>query len=143
MELAYPNAVGFAKDIDACVYSKPESRFSDFVAQRVRWTSKSTAFQKKSVTAILTFAYLFNLLILIFIPLSFQPIEMAWMPLVVAVGAKVLVDLLFNIPVTGFFQRRILLLLVPVFEVFHILYVVCIGVLGLSGKYTWKERKVV
>jgi hypothetical protein len=67
---------------------------------------------------------------------------MAWLPLVVAFGTKFLMDLIFNISVTGFFKRRILLLLMPVFEPLHIVYIVCIGVLGLSGKYTWKERKI-
>ena len=142
IEMLSPDSIGFVKNIDACVYSQPESTFDSFVAQRVRWTSKSTAFQKRSVTFMLAFAYLLNLLILIFIPIAFQPFEMAWLPLAVAFGAKFLLDLIFNIAVTGFFKRRILLLLMPVFEPLHILYIVCIGVLGLSGKYTWKERKI-
>jgi cellulose synthase/poly-beta-1,6-N-acetylglucosamine synthase-like glycosyltransferase len=142
IELNYPNAIGFLKDMEACVYAKPEKTFSDFVAQRVRWTSKSTGFQKKSVTLILLFAYLFNLLILIFIPIALQKAELAWLPLAVAFGTKFLMDLVFNIPVTHFFKRKILLLLLPIFELFHILYVVAIGVLGLSGKYQWKERKI-
>lgn len=142
IEMAFPGSIGFVKNIDACVYSKPESTFADFVAQRVRWTSKSTAFQKRSVTAILMFAYLFNLLILIFIPIAFEKMEMAWLPLALAFGVKFVMDLTFNIPVTGFFKKRILLLLLPVFEPLHIIYIVCIGVLGLSGTYTWKERKI-
>ena len=142
MEMAFPESIGFVKNMDACVYSKPESTFADFVAQRVRWTSKSTAFQKKSVTAILMFAYLFNLLILIFIPISFEKFELAWLPLVVALGTKFVMDTAFNISVTGFFKKRLLLLLMPVFEPLHIIYIVCIGVLGLSGTYTWKERKI-
>jgi cellulose synthase/poly-beta-1,6-N-acetylglucosamine synthase-like glycosyltransferase len=142
IEMMSPDAIGFVRNIDACVYSLPESSFRDFVAQRVRWTSKSTAFQKRSVTFMLMFAYLLNLFILIFIPISFQPFEMAWLPLAVAFGSKFLFDLIFNIVVTGFFKRRILLLLMPVFEPLHIVYIVCIGVLGLSGKYTWKERKI-
>jgi hypothetical protein len=36
----------------------------------------------------------------------------------------------------------LLLFLLPLFEPLHIMYIVCIGVLGLSGKYTWKERKI-
>jgi len=142
IEMAFPDSIGFVKNMDACVYSKPESRFVDFVAQRVRWTSKSTSFQKKSVTAILMFAYLFNLLILVFIPISFEKIELPWLPLALAFGVKFVMDLSFNIPVTGFFKKRILMLLLPVFEILHIIYVVCVGVLGLSGKYTWKERKI-
>lgn len=142
IEMAHPDSIGFVRDMEACVYSQPEQRFSDFLAQRVRWTSKSTAFQKKSVTLLLTFAYLFNLLILIFIPIAFQAFELAWLPLAVAFGTKFFFDLIFNIGATGFFRRRILLLLLPVFEPLHIIYIVCIGVLGLSGKYTWKERKI-
>ena len=142
MEAAYPEGIGFVRDMEACVYSLPEATFSDFIAQRVRWTSKSTSFQKRSVTAILTFAYLFNLLILIFVPISFEQIEFAWLPLAIAFGTKIVVDTLFNISVLGFFKRRLLLLLIPVFEPLHIIYVVCIGVLGLSGEYKWKDRKV-
>jgi cellulose synthase/poly-beta-1,6-N-acetylglucosamine synthase-like glycosyltransferase len=142
IEMAFPDSIGFVKNIDACVYSKPEGTFADFVAQRVRWTSKSTAFQKKSVTAILMFAYLFNLLILIFIPIAFEKFELAWLPLALTFGVKFVMDFAFNIPVTGFFKKRILLLLLPVFEPLHIIYIVCIGVLGLSGKYTWKERRI-
>ena len=142
IEMISPDAIGFVKNIEACVYSLPESSFQDFIAQRVRWTSKSTAFQKRSVTFMLMFAYLLNLLILIFIPISFQPFEMAWLPLAVAFGSKFLFDMIFNIVVTGFFKRRMLLLLMPVFEPLHIVYIVCIGVLGLSGKYSWKERKI-
>jgi cellulose synthase/poly-beta-1,6-N-acetylglucosamine synthase-like glycosyltransferase len=142
IEMAFPDSIGFVKNIDACVYSKPESTFADFVAQRVRWTSKSTAFQKRSVTAILMFAYLFNLLILIFIPIAFEQFELSWLPLALAFGTKFIMDLSFDIAVAGFFKKRILLLLMPVFEPLHIIYIVCIGVLGLSGKYTWKERKI-
>ena len=142
IEMAHPDSIGFVKDMDACVYCKPEGNFSDFVAQRVRWTSKSTAFQKRSVTAILMFAYLFNLLILIFIPICFEKIEMAWLPLVVAISTKFVMDFAFNIAATRFFKKSILLLLMPIFEPLHIVYIVCVGVLGLSGKYTWKERKI-
>ena len=142
LEMAFPESIGFVKDMQSCVYSRPERTFADFVAQRVRWTSKSTAFQKRSVTAILMFAYLFNLLILIFIPISFEKFELPWLPLAVALGSKFVIDLVFNIAVTGFFKKRLLLLLMPVFEPLHIVYIVCIGVLGLSGTYTWKERKI-
>ena len=142
IEMAFPDSIGFVKERDACVYSRPESTFADFVAQRVRWTSKSTAFQKKSVTAILMFAYLFNLLILIFITIAFEKFEMAWLPLAIAFGTKFVLDFAFNIAVTIFFRKKVLLLLLPVFEPLHIIYIVCIGVLGLSGKYTWKERKI-
>lgn len=142
IEMAHPGGIGFIKNMEACVYSKPEATFRNFIAQRVRWTSKSTAFQKRSVTAILMFAYLFNLLILIFVPIAFEPVRQAWLPLAIALGTKLLLDFAFNIAVMRFFRRAILLLLLPLCEPLHIVYIACIGVLGLSGKYTWKERKI-
>lgn len=142
IEKKFPESIGFLKSEAAVVVSKPEYSWRDFIAQRVRWTSKSTNFQKSGVTLILTFAYIINLMIVVFglYALSLQP--MAWLPVAVLFGVKFFIDFVFNISLTHFFRRKILLLLFPVFELFHIIYVVMIGVLGLTGKYQWKDRKI-
>jgi hypothetical protein len=72
----------------------------------------------------------------------FQPIEMPWLPLAVAGGTKLFIDLVFDISLLVFFRKWLLFLLLPITEVFHILYVVVIGVLSLTGKYRWKDRLV-
>lgn len=138
----YPGSIGYVKNFDACVFTRPENSFSGFIAQRVRWVSKSKRFSNLKTALILVFAYFFNLFIIVAAMTAFQPDEQSWMPLAVAGGSKLFVDLLFNVPVTYFFRKMILLLLLPVIEIFHVFYVVIIGALSLSGRYRWKDRLI-
>jgi cellulose synthase/poly-beta-1,6-N-acetylglucosamine synthase-like glycosyltransferase len=138
----YPHAIGYVKNREACVFTKPENSLNGFIAQRVRWVSKSKQLSDWKVSAVLVFAYFFNLYILIAALAALQPGEMNWLPLAVAAGGKVLSDLIFDIPVTYFFSKMILLLLLPVIEIFHVFYVVIIGALSLSGRYRWKDRLI-
>jgi len=138
----YPDGMGFAKDFEACVFTRPEKGLSSFLSQRVRWISKSTGFSDAKVTLQLIFAYCFNLLIIITALALLQPAEMNWLPLAVAGGTKLFADLVFNMALLVFFRKLILLLLFPVIDVFHVVYVVIIGVLSLTGKYRWKDRMI-
>jgi cellulose synthase/poly-beta-1,6-N-acetylglucosamine synthase-like glycosyltransferase len=138
----YPNSIGYVKNFEACVYTKAENTFNSFIAQRVRWVSKSKSFSNWKATCILVFAYLFNLFILIAGLAALQPAELSWLPLAVAGGGKLFADFVFDIPVTYFFSKMILLLLLPVIEIFHVIYVVIIGALSLSGRYRWKDRLI-
>lgn len=138
----YPNSIGFLKNYDACVFTGAEKSLGGFISQRVRWLSKSRRFGNFKVGAILYFTYLFNLLVLGTAFNLLNPMPMNWLPLAIAGGAKLFADLLFQIPVTIFFRKAILLLLLPVIEVFHILYIVFIGAISLVGRYRWKDRMV-
>lgn len=138
----YPNSIGFVKSFDACVFTKPEKGLGKFVSQRVRWISKSTGFSNFKVTATLYFAYLFNALIIVALCFTFPLSELSWLPLAVVLGTKLFTDFLFNIPITIFFRKWYMLLLLPFTEVFHVLYVLLIGPLSLTGRYRWKDRLV-
>lgn len=142
MNERYPGSIGFLKNYEACVFTKPESSFSGFIAQRVRWISKSSRFSDLKVAFVLYFAYFFNLLIIINGLFALQMQELSWLPVAIAAGAKLFTDFLFNIPVTVFFRKWYMLLLLPLTEIFHIVYVVIIGVLSLTGKYRWKDRLI-
>ena len=138
----YPNSIGFLKNFDACVFTKPEKGFGGFISQRIRWISKSTRFTDWKVTAMLYFAYFFNLLIVVIVLFTFPLSEFSWLPLAIGGGTKLFADFLFNIPVAIFFHKIVLLLLLPIIEIFHVLYVIIIGLLSLTGKYRWKDRSV-
>ncbi len=138
----YPGSIGSVKNFEACVFTKPEKGFAGFVAQRVRWVSKSRRFGGLKVSLTLVFAYLFNLFIIIAAIKALELSATGWWPLAVAAGAKLLADLIFDIPVAWFFRKTVLLLLLPFIEILHIVYVVIIGVLSLSGRYRWKDRLV-
>jgi len=138
----FPRSVAFVKDFEACVFTQPEKGLGSFISQRIRWISKAKRFSNYKVTLVLLFAYLFNFLIIITAVMAFLPGEMNWLPIAVGGGTKLLVDFTFNIPVTYFFRKLILLLLLPFIEIFHILYIVFIGILSLIGRYKWKDRLI-
>ncbi|HWB61975.1 MAG TPA: glycosyltransferase [Chitinophagales bacterium] len=139
----YPGAIGFVKSFDACVFTKPESGLGGFLSQRTRWVSKSRNIGNWQVTLVLVFAYFFNLFVIgAGIYYALQPVGMNWLPLAVAGSTKLAVDFLFAIPVSWFYRKIILLLLLPFVEIFHILYVVIIGVVSQFGRYRWKDRLV-
>jgi len=138
----YPESVGFVKNYDACVFTKPERGLGKFILQRIRWISKSTGFSDFKVTMVLYFAYLFNIFIIVALCFTFPLSEFSWLPLAVVGGTELFADLLFNIPVTIFFRKWYMLLLLPIIEVFYVLYVIVIGPLSLTGRYRWKDRKI-
>lgn len=142
IDVRYDDAIGYVKNRDACVYTRPEKSLSGFIAQRVRWISKSTQFGSNRSAWVLYFAYVFNLFVVISAASAFQPLEFAWLPLAIAAGTKFFADLIFNLPLIFFFRKYTLLLVFPVVEVLHVIYVTVIGVLSLTGKYRWKDRKV-
>lgn len=142
IEAQYPGSIGFVKNYDACVFTRPERSFSDFLSQRVRWVSKSSRFSDLRVAVILYFAYIFNIFIIVAGLFALDLSQWGWLPVAIAAGTKFFIELVFNIPITIFFRKIVLLLLLPFMEVFHILYVVIIGVLSLTGKYRWKDRQI-
>lgn len=142
IDAQFENAIGFVKNIDACVFTKPEHSFSDFISQRVRWISKSSRYGTSKSAMVLYFAYVFNLFILIDALQLPSQTEWCWLPLAIGGGTKLLADLMFNIPLLVFFRKYSLLLAYPFVNVLHVLYVIIIGVLSLTGKYRWKDRKI-
>lgn len=138
----YSDAIGYVKNREACVFTRPEKTVSGFVAQRVRWISKSTQFGSNRSAWVLYLAYVFNLFIVISAAHAIQLVDYAWLPLAIAAGTKIFADLLFNLPLLFFFRKFTLLFVFPVVEALHILYVTFIGVLSLTGKYRWKDRKI-
>lgn len=142
IQAKYRGSVGFVKDFDACVFPKPEKGLGKFISQRIRWISKSTGFSDWKVSATLYFVYLFHVLLVVDIAFTFPLSEFSWLPLAVVGGIKLFADLLFNIPITIFFRKWYMLLLLPVIEIFHVLYVLLIGPFSLLGRYRWKDRLI-
>lgn len=137
----FPGQVRFVKNLEAQVITKPQATWSAFLQQRLRWSSKSTAYQEKQMTFILGLVYLVNLLtpVLLLIGLYYGP---ARMPFLGILGIKWLVDLRFLHVVTGYFNmRRLMRSIIPI-GILHILYIVGVGTLGTLVSFDWKGRKI-
>lgn len=129
----YPNNTQFLKHADATVFTTANASVHQLAQQRKRWVSKSTKYDNRYITAILVGAYLFNASVLIL--LIVNPIA----GLCVLAG-KTLVEALFLGDVMRFFKHKSYLLFLPLAELFHIIYVLIIGIWANVGTYTWKER---
>lgn len=135
----YPGKIMYIKNKDAIVYTHTEKDLASFWQQRLRWTSKSTHYEDKRITYMLTFVYLFNLLQLanlvtgLFIPFYLR--LSLWQFMV-----KIVIDTLFIYSVARFFRRENLLWLFLPVQVVHVVYVILIAPFSLFGNYNWKGR---
>ncbi len=138
---AYPEKVTFCKSIEATVYTHAKSSLKGFIQQRKRWASKSTRYKEKRIVLLGVFAWLYNLLF-IFNAIAgfFNPVF--WQIGLFSLIFKILVELLFMVPLCNFSGRRELLRYLPVISIIHIFYLIFIGIAGNSGKYNWKGRIV-
>lgn len=158
----FPDKIKFLKNRAAIVLTEPMHTLSDFLQQRFRWTSKSTSYQDKRITAILGLVYLFVLSIwvnaLYFIGKSiysiifpthtiiglidFLPVFFVLLMLIFQVICKTIVDYQFLQTASAFFNRHDLMKSFYLSELYHIWYIPFVGTLGNILKYKWKGRKL-
>jgi cellulose synthase/poly-beta-1,6-N-acetylglucosamine synthase-like glycosyltransferase len=144
MDQAFPNGIAYLKSKEVIVETQPAPDCLSFFRQRIRWASKSSAYQKEAMFIVMLLVYLLNVLLLV-LPImavfSKHPafFLISW---VVMIAIKTLAELRLMMPVARFFNRSKWLRYFPLAQPFHIVYTVISGALGLRGTYTWKERKV-
>jgi antibiotic biosynthesis monooxygenase (ABM) superfamily enzyme len=129
----YPNQVKFLYDKNAIVYTAANGTLNELSEQRKRWVSKSTKYESRYITLVLLMAYFYNLSMLInlFVNTDLALLQLAF---------KILIEGMFLATILTFFNSLKLILLLPVAEFFHILYVVIIGILANFGSFKWKGR---
>lgn len=143
MSAMYDHKIGFLKNTDAIVYTHAKPTISEFIQQRKRWASKTTKYKDKVVLILGASLWLFNLSILVNALLAIIfPEGESLKFLLIQLSLKVLIEFIFLFDVTNFFKRKQLLVLLPILNIPHILYFIYIGILGNSGKYSWKGRMV-
>ncbi len=137
----FPQQISFLKSNDACVITHPKENVKEFLHQRLRWTSKSTSYADKRITAILVMAYLFNCSIVINFLLGFFNHQFFVVALVQFV-IKSITEFLFLKTITSFFnQKKLMKIFLPA-QVVHIFYVIAVGLAGQFGSFDWKGRNL-
>ena len=139
----YPDGVRFLLSNDAAIKTYANRTLKKFSQQRLRWATKNADLQDRSIPWILASVLAFNCLLLFG---SIYSIFMAHniLGLIAFVWlAKMVVDFVFLYTTSEFFFKKQLLRYYFVFEVFHLLYIVIIGITAnLVKNYTWKDRKL-
>lgn len=137
----YPNAISYLKSPGAIVYTPPQPDWKGFLRQRIRWASKSGKYDDNKMTAVLMLVYLFNLSFIAMLVVAL--VDNSYFTQLAAMFAvKVVVELVYLYPVSGFFHKRKQLWLFPLMQPLHIAYIVVAGLLGFVGNYQWKGREV-
>lgn len=137
----YPNRIGFLKHFDSVVFTHAKHTVNEFLEQRHRWASKSVKYKNKLIVAMAVAIWLFNvslitnLLVSIFISQFFQIFAIQFL-------LKYLFELVFLFPISSFFKRPNLPLLLIVLIPIHVVYFVYIGIKGYNNSYIWKGRMV-
>jgi cellulose synthase/poly-beta-1,6-N-acetylglucosamine synthase-like glycosyltransferase len=137
----FPGRIGFLKNREAIVYTHAKPNLESFLQQRRRWASKSTKYKDKKIIALAVSMWLFNLLLIVNALLSFYN-SYFFKLFLLQIGLKYLFEIVFLVPVLGFFKRAGLIFLISMVAPLHIVYVVYIGIMGNTGKYAWKGRMV-
>ncbi len=139
----WPGSVAFLKNPAATVLTKAKPDWPSFFSQRLRWATKSGAYDERLVTAALALVWLFCVNLLVSAALG--PIldrEWGWV-LLFQLTVKLAADWFFLREMTGFFGRRDLMRwFLPSFFL-HVFYIAVVGTASVFiKKYEWKGRRV-
>ena len=137
----YPGELGYLKNAQATTLTKAMPKWSDFLNQRIRWASKSGAYQDIKINLILALVFLFcwNILAgLVLLPFFGWPIFAA---LLFQLAVKSVFDYRFLGIMARFFKRQDLMRFFIPSQILHICYIALIGILAnLKKQYHWKGR---
>ena len=142
MHKQFPDGLRFLKEPSAIVYTEAKGTLRSFYQQRKRWASKSVKYADKRMVLLVSIIYFFNLLIFIQAGLLFFTTTNLAM-FVILIGVKMGLDAILIFQSLSFFKKRRLLLLLPLVEIFYVIYILIIGIIAnIGGAYEWKGRTV-
>ncbi|MCC6186511.1 MAG: glycosyltransferase, partial [Chitinophagaceae bacterium] len=137
----YPQGIHYLHHAAAIVHTLPQLSWAAFLQQRIRWASKMGKYPDPLTALILGIIYLFNFSFL------FAAIALLWLPQYFGywlsfILLKTLVELLFLAPVARFFGRSGSLLIFPLLQPLHIIYIIIAGFLSQISTFEWKNRNI-
>lgn len=132
---------------NAVVFTEPIKSISKFINQRKRWVSKVPFYKNKTLLPVLLILFLF------YFSLTFSVIFIVFNPelsksIFTIFVLKNFIDFIFM--VKGYqllelsenkFELLKLMLLFPIAEIFHLIYITVVPLLSLLKGFDWKGRK--
>ena len=136
MKVTLSNRIGYLFHPGAIVLTKAMSNWSDFIMQRIRWSSKARYYDDNSIFWVLLLVYLYNFSLLVLL------LAGAYMPVLISLAIKTIFEIVFLSPVSKFYQLTGELRFFPLYQPLHIVYTIVAGLFGQVKTYTWKGRRV-
>ena len=143
MAAVYPEQIGFVKSRKIAVQTPAEPNYAAFLAQRLRWASKSAQYTEWKVTAALALVFLYCwAIILSLFSIIIQPVSGLVLFLLLFL-LKSGTDYLFLKRAAQFFGRKSLLKYYLFSQLHHIGYIALVGLMAnVRETYVWKGRRV-
>ncbi len=138
---AGPGPITYLHHADSIARVEAESSLASFLAQRIRWASKATAFRDgatllfSGLIFLLNFAALLQLFLLAFGLIPFSD-WLLWN------SARICVDMGFVVPAATWFRTRSLLWLAPLLSLVYPVYAVSVPLIGFFFRPRWKGRYI-
>ena len=138
---AYPGKVAYCHSKEAVVLTEPMQNWRSFLQQRIRWASKSTAYQSLSIKLVLLMVYLLNLsLLLLVLAGIFYPLLILWGMFLLT--GKYLLECMLMQPAAAFYGKEKVMRWFGIAQPVHVVYTVVAAMLGWVRRYEWKGRSV-
>jgi cellulose synthase/poly-beta-1,6-N-acetylglucosamine synthase-like glycosyltransferase len=134
-----PNAIRFCKNEKAIIQTEGPNSLNVFWNQRLRWSSKNSAYDSRFNSILLVGIWLFNFVILISL-LSFH--KLGALAACFLFIIKVLAEQSFYTHYKAFMSVKNGQGLIIVGQLFHVIYMAILPPLSQILSYTWKERVV-
>ena len=131
----------FATGSAAVVRTEGAHSIGAFLRQRIRWSSKTGSYEDTRFVSFLVLLF-FYLLFAAAAPAVGVTSQAALAAAVLFFGLKVVGDSAVLFPAARLFQQPIRLVDLLAAEVLHPYYIVVVTILGLFGKFRWKNRKL-
>jgi len=140
MQAQFPAKIATLKAPQAIIRTAPQTSWDGFLQQRIRWASKSGKYNDKRLTFVLAMVYLLNVSMLILLFFCYNKL---WLTVLLAMYfIKTIVEIYYLVPVSRFFMKTRQLVIFPLLQPLHVLYISLAGFLGMVGVYKWKGRKL-
>ncbi|MEZ4696111.1 MAG: glycosyltransferase [Rhodothermales bacterium] len=128
--------VAFAPGLDAAVYSDPATSLSDFLRQRIRWSSMAGRFPDRRIRIISIAVFVFYVLLLGLAAGALAGIVSAWLAIALVL-TKASGDALILWPAARLYRREPLLRLFPLAALLQPFYIVFVSTMGLFATDRW------
>ena len=137
----FPGKIHFLKSSLAVVRTYLPESFREFIYQRARWAAKARFYNDWviSFTALLVFAINFALLCFF----CMGVFHFQWVPFVVLLFLKTIIDFPFLLSVSRFFNRPRLIFWFPLVQSFYFLYVSFTAAFSFVVPKLWKGRRMM
>lgn len=137
----YGRCIGYIHSRNGIVYSYAQETWEDLWHQRVRWASKSGKYSDTALNLCLGLVYIFNVSLVIMLVLAVI-YPFLWSLLLYIIFIKIVIELAFLIPLSRFYNNANSIFFFPILQPLHIIYIVSVGFMGMTGTYKWKGRAV-